>query len=171
MPTTTTQRPPSRSALVSIALVLGFVGLWIGPIGCGGDSDEATPDPAAETVDRSVLLNVGIIDETETRPVPEQFTIESPGGERWRPDLSEVGLVTNDFDSFPVGERHEFYIYPMGDEGAPLAVPFTMQPDMSSALASSRTNIMIHDDSIVVEGPAIPDGKQTFDRDAAEGGS
>ncbi len=45
-------------------------------------------------------------------------------------------------------------------------VPFTMKPDMSSVLASSRTNITVYDDSIVVEGPAVPDERMTFERPA-----
>lgn len=49
-----------------------------------------------------------------------------------------------------------------------LAVPFTMKPDMSSVLASSRTNIAVHDDSIVVTGPAVPEEKIVLDRPAAQ---
>jgi hypothetical protein len=39
-----------------------------------------------------------------------------------------------------------------------------MKPDMSSVLASSRTDIFVYDDSIVVSGPAVPDERITFDR-------
>jgi len=166
MPATTTRRPPARSALITTALVLGFVALWIGPVGCGGESEEAATDQASDTTGRSILLNVGVIDETETRPLSEDFAIESPSGDRWRPVLSETNLATNDFEEYSVGERHEFYIYLEGNEGGPLAVPFTMESDMSSLLAGSRTDIAVHDDSIVVEGPAVQDGKQVFDRDA-----
>jgi hypothetical protein len=46
-----------------------------------------------------------------------------------------------------------------------------MKPTMSSALASSRTDIVAHDDSIVVTGPAVPDERMMFERPVAESDS
>jgi hypothetical protein len=61
--------------------------------------------------------------------------------------------------------------YPAGREAPRLEVPFTMKADMSSVLASSRTNVLVYDDSLVVTGPAVPDEKVVLDRPPGDPGS
>ncbi len=168
MPATATRRSPVRSLLVPLALALGTVAIGLGPIGCG--TDEASNDAPAEqneqTADRSILLNVGFEDKTDQRAPSDQFLVESPKSSRWQPVSLEGGFLTNDFEKYPVGSTHELLIHPEGEDGPRLVVPFSMKPTMSSALASSRTDIVAYDDSIVVTGPAVPDERMTFERPA-----
>jgi len=166
MPATTTQRTWAPSSLlITIALGLGLAALSLAPLSCGTESDEASE---AETVegdtDRTILLNVGIEDETENRPLPDAFLIETPSGQRWSPGVLDGGGATRAFEKHPVGETRTLRLYPEGNAGRALEVPITMKSTMSSALASSRTDIFVYDDSIVVSGPAVPEEKVVFDR-------
>lgn len=115
-----------------------------------------------------MLLNLGVEDHTRQRSFPAEFLIVTPGGNQWQPDPLEGGGVTRAFEKYPVGEEQRLLLYPEGKDGPRLAVPVTMKPDMSSVLASSRTDIAVHDDSIVVTGPAVPDERMTFDSSASE---
>ena len=173
MPATATRRSPTHSLLVPLALALGAVAIGLGPIGCETDdaSEEAPAEQNEPMADRSVLLNVGFEDKTDERPPSDQFLVESPKSNRWRPVSLEGGFLTNDFEEYPIGSTYELLIYPEGEAGSRLVVPFSMKPTMSSALASSRTDIVAHDDSIVVTGPAVPDERMTFERPVAESDS
>jgi hypothetical protein len=166
MPATTTRRSAERSYLVTALLILGLAGLWIGPMGCGGDAEDASTQKTASqnSSNRSVLLNVGFVDQTTERAPTEQFLIETPKSARWTPGALEGGFTTKAFKKYPVGETHKLLLYPEGENGPRLTVPFTMKSDMSSVLAGSRTNITVYDDSIVVAGPAVPDERMVFDR-------
>lgn len=169
MPATTTRRSTARSSLVTLLLFLGVAGLWIGPMGCSNDAENAASsdtasEPHTEAAGRSVLLNVGFTDKTEARRPSEQFIVETPRSTRWAPDVREGGFTTKAFETYPVGESNTLLLFPEGEDGPRVEVPFTMKADMSSILASSRTNITVYDDSIVVAGPAVPDKRMTFDR-------
>jgi hypothetical protein len=122
----------------------------------------------SRATDRTVLLNVGFVDQTGDRPPSKQFLIETPNSTHWQPDALEGSHTTRAFEKYPVRESQKLLLYPKGKGGVCLAVPFTMKPDMSSVLASSRTNIAVHDDSIVVTGPAVPEEKIVLDRPAAQ---
>jgi hypothetical protein len=76
----------------------------------------------------------------------------------------EGGFTTKAFETYPVGETKKLLLFPEGEDGPRLEVSFTMQPEMSSVLAGSRTNVTVYDDSIVVTSPAVPDEKVVFDR-------
>jgi len=169
MPTTTTQRTRAPSSLlVTAALAFALAALSLAPLSCGTESDEASEAKTAETVegdtDRTILLNVGIEDETENRPLSDAFLIEPPSGQRWSPGVLDGGGASKAFEKHPVGETRTLRLYPEGDAGRALEVPITMKRTMSSALASSRTDVFVYDDSIVVSGPAVPDEEMTFDR-------
>jgi len=169
MPATTTQRSAtSSSLLVTIAFGLSLAALSLGPLSCGTESDEVSEQNTAQgtegDTDRTILLNIGIEDETENRPFSDAFLIETPNGARWTPGALDGGGATRAFEKHPVGETRTLRLYPEGEGRKALEVPITMKSDMSSALASSRTDIFVYDDSIVVEGPAIPDGEMGFDR-------
>jgi len=168
MTATTTQRPNTASIAVTVALFLGLAALSLAPLSCGTESDE-TSDPETDqtteaNTDRTILLNVGIEDETENRPLPDAFLIETPSGQRWSPGVLDGGGATRAFEKHPVGETRTLRLYPEGEAGRALEVPITMKRTMSSALASSRTDIFVYDDSIVVSGPAVPDKEIVFDR-------
>jgi len=172
MPATTTQRPTTPSSfLVTAALGLALAAFSLAPLSCGTESDEASEAETAEAVEgdtgRTILLNVGIEDDTEDRLFSEAFLIETPSGARWAPGALNGGGATKTFEKYPVGETRTLRLYPQGDEGRTLEVPITMKPTMSSLLASSRTDIFVYDDSIVVSGPAVPDEEMTFDRSTA----
>lgn len=169
MPATTTQRPTTSSLLVTATLFLGLAAFSLAPLSCGTDGDETASNGASATqsesnTDREILLHIGIEDDTKDRPPSETFLIETPRGARWSPGVLDGAGATKPFEKYPVGETHTLRLFPEGDNGDPLEVPITMKPDMSSALASSRTDIFVYDDSIVVSGPAVPDERMTFDR-------
>jgi hypothetical protein len=169
MPATTTQRTWTPSSLLAtVAFGLALAAFSLAPLSCGTESDEASEAETAEAVegdtDRTILLNVGIEDETENRPLPDAFLIETPSGQRWSPDVLDGGGATRAFEKHPVGETRTLRLYPEGKDGHALEVPITMKSTMSSALASSRTDIFVYDDSLVVSGPAVPDEEIVFDR-------
>jgi len=166
MPATTAKRQSPSTLLIPLALVLGAVAIGVGPIGCSSEDTSETPsaDQTEETTNRPVLLNLGIEDHTQERPFPDGLLIVTPGGNRWQPDPLEGGFVTRAFEKYPVGEPQKLSLYLEGNEGPRLEVPFTMKPDMSSVLSSSRTNVLVYDDSLVVTGPAVPDEKVVLDR-------
>ncbi len=171
MPETATQRRAASSILVSGILFLGLAALSIAPLSCGTEPEDASGESSQgkETEsNRAILLNIGIDDETEERPLSDAFLLETPSGARWTPGHQEEGGATKAFEKHPIGETRTLRIYPEGEDGPTLEVPITMKSDMSSALASSRTNIFVYDDRIVVEGPAVPDGEMVFDRPASE---
>lgn len=176
MPTTATRRSSKRPILAFAALALGLIALSVGPISCGTETNESTSGDAASERTGSkaggpVLLNIGVADHTQQRPLSAQFLIETPRGDRWRPDPLEGGHVTRAFDKYPAGESQKLLLYPQGEEGPRLAVPFTMKADMSSLSAHSRTDIAVRDDSIVVTGPAVPDERIAFDRPSSPSSS
>ena len=74
-----------------------------------------------------------------------------------------IGGVISLFTAMPASELGTA----MPKAGRSLEVPITMKSTMSSALASSRTDIFVYDDRIVVEGPAVPDGEMGFDQPAS----
>jgi len=168
MTATTAQRSSTPSIAVTVALFLGLAALSLAPLSCGTESDDAsdrqTTPATEENTNRAVLLNIGIEDDTDDRPLSDQFLIETPTGQRWSPGISDKGGATKAFEKYSVGTTRTLRLYPEGEEGRALEVPITMKPDMSSFLASSRTDIFVYDDSIVVSGPAVPDEKIVFDR-------
>jgi hypothetical protein len=173
MPATAAKRRSPTALLIPLALALGALAIAVGPIGCS--SEDASEAPAAdqteETTSRPVLLNLGVEDHTQERPFPDQFLIVTPGGNQWRPELATSGFATRAFEKYPVGEPKKLSVYSAGKEGPRLEVPFTMKADMSSVLASSRTNVLVYDDSLVVTGPAVPDEKVVLDRPPGDSGS
>jgi len=168
MPATATRRRAASSILVTGILFLGLVALSVAPLSCGSESDDESSAAASRATEaesnRAVLLNIGIEDETAERPLSDAFLFETPSGTRWTPGLSEEGGTTKAFEKHPVGETRTLRLYPEGEDGPALEVPITMKSDMSSVLASSRTDVVVYDDSIVVTGPAVPDERMTFDR-------
>ena len=167
--TTTTQRRNTPSIAVTVALFLGLAALSLAPLSCGTESEE-TSDPettqaAEENTNRAILLNIGIEDDTKDRPLSEAVLIETPSGTRWSPDVLDGGGATKAFEKHPIGDTRTLRFYPEGENGRALEIPITMKPDMSSVLASSRTDVFVYDDSIVVSGPAVPDEKIVFDRE------
>lgn len=175
MPATQTQRPVTSRIFVPVVLFLGLVTVSIAPLSCGTESDDApgeeTSEVAESDTDRAILLNVGIEDETANRPLSDEFVIETPSGARWSPGTLQGAGATKAFEKHPVGETRTLRLYPEGEESSALEVPITMKPDMSSALASSRTEIVVYDDSIAVTGPAVPDEKVVLDRPSAPSSS
>lgn len=167
MTSTTTRRPPTASILATSLFLLGLAAFVIVPVSCNPEPDETSKNETTQiegNPDRSILLNIGIEDETEERPLSDAFLLETPSGTRWTPGLQEGRWTTKAFEKHPVGETRTLRIYPEGKDGPALEVPITMKSDMSSALASSRTAVVVYDDSIVVSGPAVPDERMTFDR-------
>lgn len=172
MTTTTTERPTTSSIAVTVVLVLGLAASSLAPLSCGTEPDDASEQQATtaneENPNRSIVLNIGIEDDTQDRSLSDAFLIETPSGARWSPDVLDGGGATKTFEKYPVGDTRTLRLYPEGEAGRALEVPITMKPDMSSMLASSRTDIFVYDDSIVVSGPAVPDEKTTFDRPAPD---
>lgn len=169
MPATTTQRPTTSSLLVTATVFLGLAAFSLAPLSCGTDGDETTSNGASATqsqsnTDREILLHIGIEDETGNRPISDAFVLKTPRGARWSPGILDGAGATKAFEKYPVGQTRTLRLYPEGQDGDPLEVPITMKPDMSSVLASSRTDIFVYDDSIVVSGPAVPDEKVAFER-------
>jgi hypothetical protein len=171
MPATASRRRTASSILVTGVLFLGLVALSIAPLSCGTEPENASSEETSRATEaesnRAILLHIGIEDETEERPLSDAFLLETPSGARWTPGVLKGGGTTKTFEKHPVGETRTLRIYPEGEDGPGLEVPITMKPDMSSVLASSRTNIFAYDDSIVVKGPAVPDGEMVFDRPAS----
>jgi hypothetical protein len=167
---TTTRRSPTASGVATVLLCLGLVVLTATPLSCGTEPEEASEPEASQTTeantDRAILLNVGVEDGTKDRPPSDDLLLEPPSGERWTPGILDGGGATNAFEKHPIGESRTLRLYPQGEDGQVLEIPITMKPDMSSVLASSRTDIFVYDDSIVVSGPAVPDKRITFDRPA-----
>jgi len=131
MPATATRRH-KRSVLVT-AVLISLGALWISPMGCGSGTDRTAPHETSSqsktsesTTDRSILLNLGLLNRTCDR-LSEQFLVETPRAEHWRPRTLEGGLKTKAFEKYPVGESNMLYLYPKGKEGPRLAVPFTMK--------------------------------------------
>lgn len=173
MSVATAPRPTRRTLFIGIVLLLGLAALSVGPLGCNSETEEArsersAADEAIGDTGKRVQLNMGIDDRTTENPPSEGLAIEVPGEDLWTPDL-EHGGSSRLFGEYPVGESYEFYLYPEGKEGPRQTVSFSMKPDMSSALASSKTYIRIYDDRVVIEGPAVPDGEVTLDRPASGG--
>lgn len=173
MSVATAPRQTRKGFLIATVLLLGLAALSIGPLGCGSETEEAaSEETAAEEAigdpDKSVLLNVGINDRTTNNPPSEELAIEVPGQELWTPDL-EYGGASQEFGEYPVGEEYQLVIYPEGEEGPMESVPFSMKPEMSSGLASSKTYIHIYDDRIVVEGPAVPEEEVVLERSMSGG--
>ncbi len=168
MPATATRRRAASSILVTSVLFLGLVALSIAPLSCGTEPDNASSEETSRATEtesnRTILLNIGIEDETEERPLSDAFLLETPSGEHWSPGALDGGGTTKTFEKHPVGETRTLRLYPEGEEEPALEVPITMTSDMSSVLASSRTDLVVYDDSIVVSGPAVPDERMTFDR-------
>jgi hypothetical protein len=168
MPATTTPRRTASSIVVTTILFLGLTALSVAPLSCGTKPDDTSSEGTSQATEtesnRAILLNIGIEDETKERPLSEAFLFETPSGARWNPNVLAGGGVTKAFEKHPVGETRTLRFYPEGEEGPALEVPITMKPDMNSVLASSRTDISVYDDSIVVSGPAVPDERMTFDR-------
>lgn len=171
MPVAIASRSTRRTLLIGTVLLLGLSALSIGPLGCNaeteeGSSEKSTSEAAIGDTDKRVRLNMGIDDRTTEHPPSEDLAIEVPGEDLWTPDL-ESGGASRLFGEYPVGESYEFYLYPEGKDGSRQTVPFSMKPDMSSMLASSKTYIRIYDDRVVIEGPAVPDEEVTLDRSAS----
>lgn len=157
-----------RVALTTLPRLLGVL-LLVGVsaaallVSCQGErSSEETPAPERE-INRSILFNLGVEDETENRAPSDSFAVEVQGREVWYPDLA-YGGDSETFGEFRVGEKHAFTIYPSGPDGPALEVPFSMKPTMSSLLASSKTYIDVYDDSLIVRGPAIPNRRASYPR-------
>lgn len=167
MSVATARRPTIRGVLIVTALAAGFAALLIGPIGCGSEPEESGQE-AVESSDKRVQLNLGVDDRTDTRPPSDQLAIKAPGHDLWQPELSHGG-ASRLFDEYPVGEEYELYIFPDGEDGPRLVVPFSMKPDMMSGMASSKTYVEIYDDRFEVNGPAIPEGTVSLERSGSEG--
>lgn len=169
MSVATASRPTQKPYLVAAALVISLGALILGPVGCGSGEERSNETAAEEAggAPKRLQLNMGVDDRTTEIPPSDEFAIQVPGEELWTPDL-EYGGTGRLFGEYPVGEEYEFYLYPEGKEGPRQRVPFSMKPDMSSGLASSKTYVRIYDDRIVVDGPAVPDGKMTLDRPASD---
>lgn len=168
MPATTTRRRATVSLVVTVVLFLGLAAFSLAPLSCGTEPDEPSEKEAAQTAeantDRAILLNIGIEDETEDRPLSDAFLLETPSGTHGTPGALAGGGATKAFDKHPVGETRTLRLYSEGEVGPAQEVPITMKPHMSSALASSRTNIFAYDDSIIISGPAVPDDMVVLDR-------
>lgn len=166
MPATAAKRRSPTALLIPIALAMGALAIAVGPVGCSSEDASETPaaDQTEETTSQPVLLNLGVEDHTQERAFPDGLLIVTPRGNQWRPELATSGFATRAFEKYPVGESQKLSLYPAGKEDPRLEVPFTMKADMSSILASSRTNVLVYDDSIVVSGPAVPNEQVTFDR-------
>lgn len=164
MSTKTASQPTAPPFSLFVFALLGVSVLWVGPIGCDGGPEEQASQTNEKSTERSILLNIGIENDTDRRPLASGFLIETPSGAHWAPDVPEGEGVTKAFEKHSVGKTRTLRIYPKGEGGRSLEVPITMKHDMSSLLASSRTDIFVYDDSIVVSGPAVPDSRVTFDR-------
>ncbi len=169
MPATTTQRTWTPSSLLAtVALGLALATFSLAPLSCGTGSDDPSGEETSQAKEaesnRAILLNIGIEDETSDRPLSDAFLIDPPSGQRWTPGVLDGGGATKAFEKHPVGETRTLRLYPEGTDGHALEVPITMKSTMSSALASSRTDIFVYDDSLVVSGPAVPDKEIVFDR-------
>ncbi len=173
MPATAPKRQSPTAVLIPLALALGALAISVGPVGCSSeDASEAPPtEQTEETTSQPVLLNLGVEDHTQEHPFPDQLLIITPGGNQWQPAPLAGGGVTRAFEKYPVGEPKKLSLYPAGKDSSRLEVPITMKPDMSSVLASSRTDVLVYDDSLVVTGPAVPDEKASFDRPPGDSGS
>lgn len=169
MSVATARRSKMNGVLIVTALAVGFASLLIGPIGCGSEPEESSTQEAVESSEKRVQLNLGVDDRTDARPPSDQLAIKAPGHDLWQPELSHGG-ASRLFDEYPAGEEYELYVYPEGEDGPRLVVPFSMKADMMSGMASSKTYVEIYDDRIVVNGPAIPDGSITLDRPASTDG-
>jgi len=175
MTATQTQRSAPLSIAVTAALFLGLAASSLAPLSCGTEaddpSDQQTTPTVEENTDRDILLNIGIEDDTKDRSLSGAFLIETPSGQRWSPGVLDGGGATKAFEKHPVGETRTLRLYPEGEAGRALEVSITMKSTMSSALASSRTDIFVYDDSLVVTGPAVPNKRMAFDRPASSSDS
>lgn len=157
-------QPPSRCIRTRRILVLCAGGLIAALFifGCRWESDDSEEE--ADSIfeqNTEVLLNIGI-ERGENLPDSfERLVIEVPGYAPWQANLKD-GTTTKAFGHFPVGEPQSFTIYPEGRDGAAIEVPFTMKKTMMSGTAQAKTYVTVHNDSIVAEGPAIPDGREAF---------
>lgn len=131
--------------------------------GCQSESSDDDLPLYEDEADHRVLLNIGVTNETDQRAPDDSLAIQAPDHELWYPEV-EHGGVSREFSEYPVGEEYTITLYPTGTDGETLEVPFEMKPTMTSGVASSKTYIEVHDDSIVVRGPAIPDEHMTFER-------
>lgn len=163
MSVATTRRPKKRRVFVVTVLVMGLAVLAIGPLGCGSESEEEAAEEAIGESDKRIELNMGVDDRTTGNPPSEGLAIKVPGHDLWTPDL-EYGGTSERFQEFPVGEEYDLHIYPEGENGPRQTISFSMKPDMSSGLASSKTYVEIYDDRIVVKGPAVSDGPVVIER-------
>lgn len=147
---------------MGVLLVLGLSATTL-LLSCQTERSEPSEEPTDAAADREILFNLGINDKTDERAPHDRFAVEIPGREIWYPDLA-YGGDSETFGEFRVGPKHTFTIYPTGPDEPSFAVPFSMKPTMSSELASSKTYIEIYDDSLVVRGPAIPNGPASYPR-------
>lgn len=164
MSVTTARRPTTRGFLVVTVLLLGLAALSIGPLGCGSETEEEAAEEAVGDTGKRVVFNMGVDDRTTQNPPSDNLAIKVPGHDLWTPNL-QYGGASERFGEFPVREEYELYIYLEGEGGPRQSVPFSMKPEMSSSLASSKTYVEIYDDRILVKGPAVTDGQVTIERE------
>lgn len=164
MPETTFQTKPWRARARRMVLFLCTGGLVAAlfVFGCRSGSDESGKEAASiYEQNTEVLLSIGVERGEDLPGSFDGLTIEVPGYDPWQTNLV-YGGDTKAFGHFPVGEPRSFTIYPEGRDGTAIEVPFTMKKTMMSGTAQAKTYVTIHSDSIVAEGPAIPEGNATY---------
>ena len=158
--------PPTRQrSAVTLSVLAALVALGMGlPVFIGGcEAGEDETAASTEASSKRVLLNITVEDATQQRPA-DRFVLTVPGDSAsWAPDLS-WGSTSRAFGEYQVGRKHVFYVHPDSASGPQIEVPFEMQPDMISGVAASKLHVTVYDDSVVAEGPAIPDHRQRFER-------
>lgn len=162
--TTVAQVVPRHRRIRRVILCLlsaGLIAVFF-VFGCRSDTDES--EERANTIyeaNTEVLLNIGVERGEDLGDAVDGITIEVPGYDTWEANLA-YGGDTRAFGDFPVGETRSFTVYPEGTSGTAIEVPFTMKGTMTSGTASSKTYVTVHNDSIVVRGPAIPGEREAF---------
>lgn len=158
----------------------------------GLDAQATATSPAAEATETQVLpeptqappqqqeqppeeieLRIAIFDDSAERPLISGLGTSANSGSRaelwvrgygsWFPDL-EFGGDGNTLGSFPIGEEHEFFVYPDGRDGREIRVVFRMTADMISGSDRDMIQIGISDTTVTVSGTAIRDFEQQFER-------
>jgi len=143
-------------------------------------SGTLTPEPSATTgigdgqggEAQVVFMEVAVYDDTVDRPI--KFGAPEPGETHdrvevwikefgpWYPDLGGKADL-NTLGTYPAGEEHELFIYPDGRDGGPeIRVTFQATADV----IPNRVVIRVSDSSVIVTGPAIPESRQEFQRQA-----
>ena len=125
-------------------------------------TEERQPRPAqkppAQAEPKTAMVRIMVDDGTDLNPLPERSNLWFRGVGSWwiKRHVRRGGVGGGDFARVPVGTEDHFAIYPDGEDGVEINVPFKMTAKMNpDGSARDTIHVTITDHSVTVLGLPI----------------